>query len=197
MNNFTPRYLSQLIAISTMGKAPARFTYSEQGGSITLLSEGRYLFLFVLQGSVEVQTSLRMEVFSDRTLAVIDKLKIGECICLPGTVLLEFLPPKRIEYFFSSASKAFGTACSEHIPFIAEIDSWIEQLYTDCLHGLRPDEYTYCCQLRRLLRNYPDIVLGTLVIPLHACALTSGKCAQCKTKSAQVEALLASSPEEL
>lgn len=196
MNNSTSGSLSQMIATPIVGEAPARFVYSAQGGSITLLGEGRYCFLFILQGYVEIYTPFRTEVFGNHTMAVVDKSQIGECICPSGTVWLEFLPPKRIEYFFSSASKAFGMACSEHIPFTEGISSWIEQLYADCLHGLRPDEYSYCCQLRHLLRDYPDIVLGTLVIPLHACALTSGKCTQCKTQSSEMKAMSGHSSEK-
>lgn len=175
-----------------IGEAPARFSYYEQAGDVHLLSDGRYSFLFVLEGHIECSTACcHTERFEPRTLAVIDKQKLSQCTCTGNTVLLEFLPPKRIEHFFRSASSVFGTSTSEHIPFTDEIDEWIEQLRNDCLLGIRPDEYHYCCRLRSLLRQCPDIVLGTLVIPLHACALTSNKCAQCRTKSEDTHVLSA------
>lgn len=165
-----------------IGGTPACFSYYELGGKVTLLDERRYSFLFILEGSVRNLGSCHIEKFESRTLAVIDKRQINQCICTAGTSLLEFIPPRRIDYFFRSASSVFGTSCSEHVPFTSEIEHWIEQLRNECLLGRRPDEYSYCCQLRDLLRQCPDIVLGTLVIPLHACALTSKKCMQCKEK---------------
>ena len=165
-----------------MGEAPACFSFYEQAGQVTLLDERRYCFLFVLQGSIQCYASCRTERFGSRTLVIIDKQQIDRCICSLGTALLEFLPPRRIDHFFQSTAAAFGTPTSECVPFNEDIDNWIEELRCDCLHGVRPDEYAYCCHLRKLLRQYPDIVLGTLVIPLHACALTSKKCVQCRAK---------------
>lgn len=165
-----------------IGEAPARFSYYECAGDVTLLTERRYSFLFVLAGSVKIITLCRTEMFTIHTLAVVDKRQISQLVCTAGTTLLEFIPPKRIDHFFSSASSVFGTSCSEHVPFTPEIEQWIEQLHNNCLLGVRPDEYSYCCQLRALLRQCPDIVLGTLVIPLYACALSSKKCAECRTK---------------
>lgn len=165
-----------------IGEAPARFSYYEQAGRVTLLAERRYCFLFVLQGSIKTLNSSHIEIFESHTLAVIDKQQIETCTCTAGTYLLEFQPPKRIDHFFRNASIAFGTSSSEHVAYTEDIEAWIEQLHNDCLQGIRPSEYSYCFRLRHLLRQYPDIALGTLVIPLHACALTSGKCLQCKMK---------------
>lgn len=165
-----------------IGEAPARFSYYKKAGRVTLLAGRRYSFLFVLQGSIKTQNSSHIDIFENHTLAVIDKQKFDICTCTAGTYLLEFLPPKRIDRFFRNASTAFGTSSSEHVAYTEDIDEWIEQLRNDCLQGIRPCEYSYCLRLRHLLRRYPDIALGTLVIPLHACALTSGKCSQCKKK---------------
>lgn len=165
-----------------IGKAPARFSYYEQAGRVILLSERRYCFLFVLQGSIEMQGSCHIEILESHTFAVIDKQQVEICTCTAGTYLLEFLPPKRMDRFFRNASTAFGMPSSEHVAYAEDIAEWIEQLHNDCLQGIRPSEYSYCIRLRHLLRQYPSIVLGTLVIPLHACALTSGKCLQCKMK---------------
>lgn len=92
-----------------------------------MLDERRYCFLFIVEGSIQTISPCRTENFTSRMLAVVDKEKIGQCICVAGTALLEFLPSKRIDHFFKSASTVFGVSASEYIPITSEIDEWMDR----------------------------------------------------------------------
>lgn len=180
MNTQQPSYLSLIADHCFKESSAAKMAHHKQGDNIVLSSNERYIFVFVLQGQIDIYSNRGLETIKHGKLAILDIEQTVKCVCASDTALLEFTPPSRIEKFCKSACRIFGMSSSEQIPFNEQIDQWIVNLLTDLDQNKEINAYNYCCELSSILRKYPDIVLGTLYVTMNAC---SKRCSVCEELS--------------
>ncbi len=164
------------------GGPPFTFTAYYEQGSIRLLPSGRYVFLFILQGSLRHTSFSCPQPLDAGCVTVVDKKILKGGVCHQGTILLEYTPPERMSKILHSCAKAYHTDCFEIVKLDSMLDQWCRQLLSEYGIGIPHDRRFYnehCRRLTSLMLRYPLSELGNLAVPLKACSMHPGACESC------------------
>lgn len=170
---------TQTISSSAQGKWVGYWESAVAGESELELPE-QYAVLLVLDGEITLTFNrYAQRTVSKSSLVVIDRQQLTNYKWTAGTALLEFTPPKKMFHFFASCSNTFQIPCSSIVPMCPALQQWIDDLMAE---RLQPKEALtavrrrdYCVRLGNILRSYPSLQVGELLIAFHACSISGEK----------------------
>lgn len=156
---------------------------SSIAGKGELILPEQFTILLVLKGEIElIFNGYIHKTISNNFMIVIDNKQLTGFTWEAGTAILEYTPPNKIIRFFISCSSAFKVPCSTIVPVLPLLQTWIDNLMADQLQpkekltdALRRD---YCVRLGNILRSYPPLLVGELLVPFKACSISGDK--KCK-----------------
>lgn len=165
-----------------VGVSPARYTIYDDGSDVELLSTSRYSFIFVLNGEIDFLFKMynKIRLTAPQMMAV-DKEQIESMRSNGNTIVLECETSGRMVPLIQGTSKAFNFPCSDLVPLNDELTTWCRSMLEDLVvEPLQSNDYYHkrCRTLTLLFLKYPRTQLGTLYIPLYACALQCDNCAK-------------------
>lgn len=173
---------NQAISSSAQGKWVGYWQSPIAGESELELPE-QYAVLLVLDGEISFTFNQHdTKTIGEKSLIVIDRQQLTNCKWEANTAILEFTPPEKIFRFFASCSSAFQVPCSTIVPIRSKLQKWVDDLMAERLHHkevLTNDRRReYCVRLGNILRSYPALQVGELLVPFHACSMSGEK--KCK-----------------
>lgn len=175
-------YIALMEGRTQQGEFPFLFTAYSQKTEARLLDGDFPVFLFVLQGSAVCKFRFGRTTLAAATLTAVDKKQLEHCVCSPGTVLLEYVPMKRMCKLLAQISKAFRTPCSDCVSLDLWLREWCWRLLDEFnIQGERDAGFyrERRQQLTTLLRKNPPGSLGNLHIALKACLVHVNSCYEC------------------
>lgn len=172
----------EVIAASQQGDW-VRYWNNPIAGEKELKLLERFAVLVVLDGKIDlVFNGYNQQTVGKDSLVVIDRQQLVCFRWAADTAILEYTPPEKIFRFFDSCSTSFQVPCSTIVPVRPKLQKWIDDLMDE---RLQPKEMLtnirrrdYCVRLGNIIRSYPPIQVGELIVPFHACSLSGEK--KCK-----------------
>lgn len=159
-----------------------RCLYYRHSGPKSLECECRYPVLFVLQGTCEMRLGYSTCTVEAGNFIVIDAQKLSVYHPAEQTIVLIYLPPKQLSYFFGQCSRSFCSDYSESVPILPPLQGWIDSLLERCTQQVRwtsEDEHGQRRELATILMNsYPRQVLNELYAPFLVCTMSD--CERCQ-----------------
>ena len=189
MEKIQTNYIYSMHGHAQRGGVPFVFTAYYERRSIRLQSVGRYVFLFILQGSLKCKFPSDMREIVAGNLVVVNKerMQYGWCDC--GTVLLEYIPPERLSRLLQTCAEAYRADCSDIVKIAPRLNEWCWRLLAEFYIDVPRDGRFYnerCRQLSSLLLRYRPEKLGDINAPLRACSMRTGACVNCLVEETEV-----------
>lgn len=158
-----------------------RFLHYRCGGPKSLECGCRFPMLFVLQGSLKMHFKYSGCIVDAGNIIVIDTEMLTEFHAAEYTVVLVYMPPERLSYFFSQSSQIFDTCFSQIVPILPPLQEWIDHLLEQCSQEVswtNEGTHVLCRELATILIAYSRRDLGELYAPFTVCA--RGNCERCR-----------------
>jgi hypothetical protein len=163
-------YHTLFLKQDTFSEGNFRYFHYHNAGRILPQWECRYPMLFVLQGMLVMDFSLRHICIAADYFAVLDIEELQSYSCADNTIVVEYMPPVKLSGYFSTCSCAFRTPISTIVPILSPLREWIDSLLQSMAQGRITDLSAPNCSndLTDCLLKYPVDILGELYVPFYA-----------------------------